>query len=398
MLVDQKYPTDHVFLEEVYSKIFREQGHSILWVMKSKQPLNKITKIEWNQNKGLVLPTKNNILVDYWCLLWDLKKIESKIRKNKFDLVYVRNDPLMGLFARRFSKKHKMPFVFQLSHLKSEETIYFAKHNLYGGRLKNYLVGSISKTLTELVLKKADLIFAISDQMKEYLIEKGMKRNRVRTLPLGTTPGAEEDEGKIRSIVDKYNLKSGKTLIYLGTLIKTRDPFFLFKIIKNLIKEDPEIKLLVVGEGKNPEDMIDYKKYVEVNQLQNNVVFTGRVPRKEVPSYLAAADIGISQFPPNPILKMNSPIKLMEYMNAGLPVVANNYNPEQQNIIKASQGGFCVDYTIKDFCEAILVLIKNQKKGKQMGKNGQIYIRKERNYNKLAQKAEEEMQYKLKKW
>ena len=251
------------------------------------------------------------------------------------------------------------------------------------------LIGSVHKSLARLQTDYIDIMLFHGIMPDEYysIVEN-----------LYPTMTQLKSQGKIRSIVDKYNLKSGKTLIYLGTLIKTRDPFFLFKIIKNLIKEDPEIKLLVVGEGKNPEDMIDYKKYVEVNQLQNNVVFTGRVPRKEVPSYLAAADIGISQFPPNPILKMNSPIKLMEYMNAGLPVVANNYNPEQQNIIKASQGGFCVDYTIKDFCEAILVLIKNQKKGKQMGKNGQIYIRKERNYNKLAQKAEEEMQYKLKKW
>ena len=42
MLTDIMYPTDHVFLEEVYSKIFREKGHTIHWVMTSKYKENKI--------------------------------------------------------------------------------------------------------------------------------------------------------------------------------------------------------------------------------------------------------------------------------------------------------------------------------------------------------------------
>ena len=71
MLVDQKYPTDHVFLEEVYSKIFRRRGHEIVWVMKSKKPSREIDIKYWNNNKVFVLPTRKNILADYFILKKD---------------------------------------------------------------------------------------------------------------------------------------------------------------------------------------------------------------------------------------------------------------------------------------------------------------------------------------
>lgn len=391
MLVDQRYPTDHVFLEEVYSKIFRKRGHKINWVMKSKK-FSKEIKIEnWNKNKIFVLPTQKNLLADYLALMQNLKRLKNKIKNEHFDIVYVRNDPVIGLFVKKFSGERKIPFVFQLSHLKSEETIFFAKKGIYGSRIKNYFLGNISKILTNRVLKKANLIFAISDQMKAYLIKKGIKTNRIETLPLGANPYTKINKNEVKKIRFKYNLEQGKTLIYLGTLIRTRDPFFLFKVIKKLKEEIPEIKLLIVGEGKNKQDLIDYQNYVNKHFLHDNIIFTGKILRKSVPSFLAVADIGISQFPPNPILKMNSPIKLMEYMNMGLPVVANDYNPEQKKIINMSQGGFCIDYNTENFCQAISTLIKNKKMRLEMGKKGQDYIRRKRNYEKLATIAEKRM-------
>jgi glycosyltransferase involved in cell wall biosynthesis len=391
MLIDQKYPTEHVFLEEVYSKIFKEKGHQIVWVMKAKDTFQKKIKIGyWNENKVYILPTNNNILLDYFFLIKDLMELKKMLtlKKEKFDLIYVRNDPFMGIFARFFSKKSKIPFVFQLSHLKSEETIYFAKNGLYGTRMKNFILGKISQKLTNFSLKKANLVFPISEMMKTYLIRKGLKQNKMLSLPLGANPKIKVNKHEVEKIKQEYNLKDGNTLVYLGTLIKTRDPVFLFKIIKQLKPDFPKIKLLVVGEGKTKHDLLDYKDYVKKNNLQENIFFIGKVPRWQVPNYLAAADIGLSQFPPVPILKMNSPIKLMEYMNLGLPVVANNYNPEQKLIVTESGGGFCVDYQVEDFCKVIKELVRNDRLRLKMGQKAQNYIRKERNYQKLADKAE----------
>jgi len=384
LFIEEKYPTDHVFLEEVYSKIFKQKGHEIIWVIRSQKESNKITIKEWNNNKVYVLPSKNNILSDYLNLILSLKKLKIKFQKEGFDLVYVRNEPIMGIFANFISKTNRIPYVYQLTHLLSEETIYFAKNGFYGNRIKNLVVGYTSKILTNYNIKRASFVFAISNSMASYLKRKRLRIKNIGVLPLGINPVIKESLSDVKKLRDKYNLKKGKTLIYLGTLIRTRDPNFLFKIVSKLKKEDPEIKLLVVGEGKYPSDLLDYKNYVIKHSLQEQIIFTGQIPRNQVQNYLSVADIAISQFPPVYLLKMNSPIKLMEYLNAGLPVVCNDHNIEQKEIIKASGGGFCVSYNVDEFSEKISLLIKDDKLREQMGKLGQKYIRDERNYEKLA--------------
>ena len=389
MLTEIMYPTDHVFLEEVYSKIFREKGHTIHWVMTSKYKENKI--LWWNKNKIYTIGSKKNMILNYLNLVGNLIKLNKKLNKSNYDLIYVRNEPIMGLYAIKFAKQQHIPFIFQLSHLKSEETIYFTKKNLYGSKMKNYVLGRISKKITDYILRKADLIFSISESMKEFLIKKKLSANKIAVLPLGANVDMVGNKKNQIKIAKDYNLKSGKTLIYLGTLIKTRDPLFLFNVIKTVVKNIPDLKLLVVGEGKDKNDLKEYRQFIKKNNLDNNIFLVGKVPRYKVLDYLAVSDIGLSQFPPIHFLKFNSPIKLMEYMAAGLAVIGNDYNNEQREIINRSKCGKLVKYNVPEFSNAIKFLVKNQNKTKEMGKKGKDYIKRNRTLRIIAKFAEEKM-------
>lgn len=55
-----------------------------------------------------------------------------------------------------------------------------------------------------------------------------------------------------------------------------------------------------------------------------NVRHTGRVPAEEVAAYLAAADLGITPYLDSPFNRASFPIKTLEYLGAGLPVVSTS--------------------------------------------------------------------------
>ena len=64
------------------------------------------------------------------------------------------------------------------------------------------------------------------------------------------------------------------------------------------------------------------------------------------------------------------PVKMFEYMAAGLPVIASNF-PLWESIIKKYNCGICVNpYSTIEIKNAINEIIENPEKAKEMGENG----------------------------
>lgn len=55
---------------------------------------------------------------------------------------------------------------------------------------------------------------------------------------------------------------------------------------------------------------------------RSNVQYTGPVPADAVPSYLAAIDVGITPYRDTPFNRASFPLKTLEYLGAGVPVVS----------------------------------------------------------------------------
>jgi glycosyltransferase involved in cell wall biosynthesis len=77
------------------------------------------------------------------------------------------------------------------------------------------------------------------------------------------------------------------------------------------------------------------------------IVFTGAVPHADMPGWLASADIGVAPFDPvkHAPLRLGfywSPLKIFEYMAAGLPVVAPAL-PRLSRLIESGREGLLYD-------------------------------------------------------
>jgi glycosyltransferase involved in cell wall biosynthesis len=109
---------------------------------------------------------------------------------------------------------------------------------------------------------------------------------------------------------------------------QSRDLTRVISAVAEAISSYPNTHLLMIGGSANllpTEDYASQKLRQQVAELglERHVHFTGRVPYVEVPSYYAAADIGISYMPPNTGHETQWPNKLIEIMMAGLIPVTN---------------------------------------------------------------------------
>lgn len=135
---------------------------------------------------------------------------------------------------------------------------------------------------------------------KAVCITNGVRRELVDELSMGRIRVDPRLSGLPRPILG-----------YVGMI----SHWFDFAMIKSLANEFTHGSVVLIG----PTD-------VEPPALPDNVKFLGPVPHKDLASVLAGFDLGLIPFRRCPAIDAVNPIKLYEYLAAGLPVLASAFD------------------------------------------------------------------------
>ncbi|MHB8508171.1 MAG: glycosyltransferase family 4 protein [Candidatus Dormibacteria bacterium] len=126
-------------------------------------------------------------------------------------------------------------------------------------------------------------------------------------------------------------MRDGKVnILFVGRLEKRKGLGILLRAYVQLKQRLPELRLIVVGEGRMRRG---YERYITEHQIPD-IVMAGYVSAEDLPRYHASADIFCA---PN-TGKESFGIVLLEAMAAGLPVVATDIPGFNQVITPGHQG------------------------------------------------------------
>jgi glycosyltransferase involved in cell wall biosynthesis len=146
------------------------------------------------------------------------------------------------------------------------------------------------------------------------------------------------------------------TLIYVGLLSEAWGIDLVLEALP-LIKQDvPEIRFIVVGSGGYSDEL---ERMTSQLGLQNNVIFYGKQPYNELGKYMRKADVGTAVYKSRKFVGYASPMKIKDYMAAGLPVITSRIG-EAEEIIRDSRAGELVDGTPTSIASAALRILTNK--------------------------------------
>jgi glycosyltransferase involved in cell wall biosynthesis len=114
------------------------------------------------------------------------------------------------------------------------------------------------------------------------------------------------------------------------------------------------------------------------------VIELGHVNRTEVREVLAKSMAGLVVLHPIPNYIDALPVKMFEYMSAGLPVIASNF-PLWKEIVEGNNCGICVDpLNVNEIADAMNWIFNNPYEAMKMGENGRRAVEDKYNWEQEA--------------
>ncbi len=192
-----------------------------------------------------------------------------------------------------------------------------------------------------------DWVFALNNE----IIKKVVCNKSNSFLPLGYDPALFYAKN-LRPV-----FRGEKTLncVYYGSLDKKRK---LLRLISGVLKAENtncHIKLCIIGEGNDRDRLMKFVNETNSNQI---VSFHGFMNQNRLREILLKSDLGISFVPDEGMYKPQIPLKAVEMLACGLPVLATDTEGNRE-IVQNGENGYISGDTSDDLSLHLQKIYKN---------------------------------------
>ncbi|MBI3160026.1 MAG: glycosyltransferase [Chloroflexi bacterium] len=185
------------------------------------------------------------------------------------------------------------------------------------------------------LLRFADhLLFVTRGLAEYYAAHYGYRRDTPVTI-LGSAVDTDTFQPRPSTLRTDLGLAPEDILIgYTGNLTRARELDRFLRWFGAASGSAPGVNLAFVGDGEQREEL---ERLCEDLRISQRVHFLGDRPHSEVPTLVNGFDYGLCHYPSNIVYDYNHPLKILEYLACGIPVLASD-TPSHRELAETVAG------------------------------------------------------------
>ena len=285
-----------------------------------------------------------------------LRQLEKILREQKPDIVHTHSGKA-GILGRLAARRAGVPIII---------------HTIHGpsfGSFQNAAANFVFRAAEKYVARATSHFIVVADAMKEQYLAAGIGQPEQYAkifsgFPLEPFLAAKNDLG----LRGKLGIAPGDFVIgKIARLFKLKGHDDLFAVAPELVRRNPKIKFLLVGDG---EWRGRFENLAKTLGLEKNFIFTGLVPPAEVPKFVGIMDALVHLS-----LREGLPRALPQALAAAKPVVAYDCDGAREVCLGGKTGFLIQPGDLTTLKNRLLQLAGDPALREKLGQSGSDFVR-----------------------
>ena len=301
-----------------------------------------------------------------------VKRILEVIEIEKPDVIHAHSPALNGLAALKAGKKSGLPVVYEIRAFWEDAAVD------HGTCKEGDFRYRLTQKMETHVVKHANAVTTICEGLRNDLINRGFPEEKFTVI--SNAVNIEQFDiiyEKNSALEQSLGLTECKVLGFLGSFYGYEGIKLAISALVKILETEPKARLLLVGGGPQESNL---KQQVKELNLEDKVIFTGRVPHSEVGKYYSLVDLLVYPREKMRLTDLVTPLKPLEAMAQGKLVLASDVGGHKE-LITDNENGFLFEAdNINALAERILELLATRESWPQVIKAGRDYVENVRNW------------------
>ncbi|HYW75869.1 MAG TPA: TIGR04063 family PEP-CTERM/XrtA system glycosyltransferase [Gammaproteobacteria bacterium] len=300
------------------------------------------------------------------------KRLEPLAIKLKPDVLHAHSPALNGLAALRVGSKLGLPVVYEVRAFWEDAAVDHGTSSEGGPRYR------LTRALETHVLRRADHVTTICEGLRRDIVARGIPADKVTVIPNAVNPEAFPfDAPSDTALATELGL-TGKTVLgFVGSFYRYEGLDLLLDAMSLVARERRDICLLLVGGGPQEEAL---RTQANALQLQDHVHFTGRIPHDQIGRYYSVIDWMVYPRRSKRLTELVTPLKPLEAMALGKPVLASNVGGHRELIVDGENGILFPADSPERLASKVLEFVTRKDSKAILGHNGRRFIEHQRTW------------------